>query len=149
MASSSSSVSHQQKEGVGGELDAETILLLLTLVVEDDVLRTQTCYGEHVLLQQKRWHEQQQLLLQQARILADSATSPLCLEMLRRVVGRTKEPVTMRNPTKDKLFNEFLEETCVKKAKGMAYPTLMQVHIHIHTHMSCAILVLLACVYCF
>ena len=65
-----------------------------------------------------------------------SPESPFCMEMLRRVVGNTKEPKVLCDSKKDKLFDAFLkdaeedEEKQQKRGKKvvvLSHPTLLQV----------------------
>ena len=111
-------------------------LLLLTLAMDDDVLRTHTCFGEELLVQkllhgmdEEDTKARKKLLLQEARSLIASPSSHFCLEMLRRVVGCTKQPATHSNSKKDKILDEFMENACVKEKRKMVFPTLLQVII--------------------
>lgn len=105
-------------------------LLLLTLAMDDSVLRSQTCYGEEMLrllepLLSARVSNRADLL-QEARTAVSSHSSWFCVEMLRRVVGMTKEPKAAMQAKKDKLFEGFLEEAGTKENRRMAYPSLIQ-----------------------
>jgi hypothetical protein len=116
-------------EGAG----AEDLILLLTLVVDCKALRTQTCYGEELYAQWMIDESEEESknkiadLVKGAREKIASATSTFCMEMIRRVVGRTKEAATRCSSRKDSLMNEFMEDACVKEGRRMVYPTLMQV----------------------
>lgn len=113
---------------MAGEYDP---LLLLALAMDDDTLRTHTLYGARLLeLLAPLLPEHRQLLLAEARAMAEDPQGPLCKEVLRRVVGMTREPACDSNAKKDRLFEAFAEGPLKKEGRRMAYPTLLQAHLH-------------------
>lgn len=128
-------------------------LLLLALVMEDEVLKTQTCFGEkllELLINQKDGHGFQQQMDEQQKVLllarrkkmaveqirnqmdsSDPLENPILMKMLRRVMTMSAISNTRSNGKKDVLFDEFLEEVCIKKGERMVHPTLLQARIYL------------------
>jgi hypothetical protein len=104
-------------------------MLLLALAMDDSVLINHTCFGQRLLMLLdpllSSCQKNRELLLSEARCMVSSSKGWLCVEMMRRVVGLTKEPKASVMSKKNLLLEEFLEtnrEKCM-----MAYPSLLQV----------------------
>lgn len=71
-------------EQAAGLVDAYDPLLLLTLAMDDETLRVQTCFGERLLQQLSPLLDRRSQLLQEAREMLSSHDGWFCLEMMRR-----------------------------------------------------------------
>lgn len=113
-----------------GEYDP---ILLLTLCMDDHTLRSHTCYGERMLqLLEPLLCESpgnRDLLLREAREDAQSPRGYVCMELLRRVVGLTREPRMETQSKKDKLLEWFVQEAASNERRRMIYPSLLQARV--------------------
>lgn len=106
-------------------------ILLLTLCMDDDILLNHTCYGWRMLqLLEPMLSESpgsRELLLHEARRSVECPRGYVCLELLRRVVGLTREPKAETQPKKDQLLESFVQDAAKKDRRKMIYPSLLQV----------------------
>lgn len=61
------------------------------------------------------------------------------MELLRRVVGLTREPNMESQSKKDKLLEAFVQGAVVREGRRMVYPSLLQVVTNPITHMHLSI----------